>query len=473
MGALCSGPTELIRVQRHGGAGWRAAVAEMQGWRPEHEDAHFMKGGSGPSQYHVFGVLDGHGGSTAARKAAVRLAENLSQATSSPNGDLDQSIEDAFVKTDVWLRDELGGGPDTSGSTVVCGALRPTESGAFEAIIANAGDSRGLFVWRNPSVRHEASVDHKPNRADEKARIYKAEGFVTDDEVGSELVPRLDGVLAVSRGIGDFCYKKATDRPPSEQKVSCIPELYKGELQAGDLLILACDGIFDVLSNDELVEVVLAEMEAQGSENLGEVCAQILRKCFEKESKDNMTFMLIQVGVDGTAFASAEKDEVMDLHKFTDNPDESVRQSYRAFLEYCAESGKLPPEAQAILDEAADEADDFARRRRRSLGGADNDPFGEAAAREKSEYNMDDFDDPCSPKLVNKRPSEKGRNYRAFVAAADPKRFPFGDDGEEVDGPSTQADTGAGDDWDEYDRRVTLLSSDERQKAIDAASASS
>ena len=27
----------------------------------------------------------------------------------SPNGDLDQSIEDAFVKTDVWLRDELGG----------------------------------------------------------------------------------------------------------------------------------------------------------------------------------------------------------------------------------------------------------------------------------------------------------------------------------------------------------------------------
>jgi serine/threonine protein phosphatase PrpC len=435
----------------------------MQGWRPEHEDAHFMRSGSGPSQYHVFGVLDGHGGSAAARKAAGGLAENLSQATSSPKDELDQKIEDAFVQTDAWLRGELRGGSDTSGSTVVCGAIRPTESGSYDAIIANAGDSRGVFVWRNPSVRLEASVDHKPNRADEKARIYAAEGFVTDDEVGSELVPRLDGVLAVSRGIGDFCYKKAEHRPPSEQKVSCIPELYKGELQAGDLLLLACDGIFDVLSNDDLVDVVLAELEARGSDNLGDVCAQILRKCFEKESKDNMTMMIIQVGVDGTAFASAA-DEVLDLHKYHENPDDSVRQSYKAFLEYCAEAGTLPPEAQAILDEPEAPQVDRRGNVRAALGlggaGDRDDPFGELDTREK-EYRFDpnDFDDPCSPKLVNKPPSTKGRNYRAFVEAAGAGRRDEPDLDEAPSGSAT-----ADEDWNEYDRRVTLLAGADREK---------
>jgi hypothetical protein len=33
MGQISSAPVELIRVQRCGGAGWRAAAAEMQGWR--------------------------------------------------------------------------------------------------------------------------------------------------------------------------------------------------------------------------------------------------------------------------------------------------------------------------------------------------------------------------------------------------------------------------------------------------------
>jgi hypothetical protein len=301
-------------------------------------------------------------------------------------------------------------------------------------------------------------VDHKPNRADEKARIYAAEGFVTDDEVGSELVPRLDGVLAVSRGIGDFCYKKAKVLPPSEQKVSCIPELYKGELKAGDLLILACDGIFDVLSNDELVEVVLKEMEAQGSENLGEVCAQILRTCFDKESKDNMTMMLIQVGVDGTASASAA-DEVLDLYKYHEHQDESVKQSYKAFLEYCAESGTLPPDAQAILDEPPEPSSTG----RRGSGAS----LGDMGLLDKPEYDMSDFDDPCSPKLVNKPASTKGRNFHAFVQAAKP---PSGTEVELDEPPSGAADE---DPSERTDRRVTLISMDDRRKADAAREANS
>ena len=45
MGQISSAPVELIRVQRCGGAGWRGAAAEMQGWRADHEDAHFVADG--------------------------------------------------------------------------------------------------------------------------------------------------------------------------------------------------------------------------------------------------------------------------------------------------------------------------------------------------------------------------------------------------------------------------------------------
>ena len=50
----------------------------------------------------------------------------------------------------------------------------------------------------------------------------------------------------MSRGLGDFAYKADGRLAPGDQKVSCAPEFYGAELRAGDLLILACDGVFDV-----------------------------------------------------------------------------------------------------------------------------------------------------------------------------------------------------------------------------------
>eukprot|EP00629_Pelagomonadales_sp_RCC1024_P017772 CAMPEP_0119272218 /NCGR_PEP_ID=MMETSP1329-20130426/8478_1 /TAXON_ID=114041 /ORGANISM="Genus nov. species nov., Strain RCC1024" /LENGTH=325 /DNA_ID=CAMNT_0007272273 /DNA_START=148 /DNA_END=1125 /DNA_ORIENTATION=- len=74
MGQISSAPVELVRVQRRGGVHWRGAVAEMQGWRADHEDAHFSRDGGGG--FSLFGVLDGHGGREAARVAArPRLPE--------------------------------------------------------------------------------------------------------------------------------------------------------------------------------------------------------------------------------------------------------------------------------------------------------------------------------------------------------------------------------------------------------------
>ena len=80
MGQISSAPVELIRVQRCGGAGWRGAAAEMQGWRADHEDAHFVADG-GEDGTSLFGVLDGHGGRAAAREAAHLSLIHISEPT--------------------------------------------------------------------------------------------------------------------------------------------------------------------------------------------------------------------------------------------------------------------------------------------------------------------------------------------------------------------------------------------------------
>ena len=70
-----------------------------------------------------------------------------------------------------------------------------TESNLY---CANSGDSRGILVKKSGEVI-ELSHDHKPTQDTELARIKKAGGFVEDN--------RVQGVIAVSRAIGDWEYK--------------------------------------------------------------------------------------------------------------------------------------------------------------------------------------------------------------------------------------------------------------------------
>ncbi|CAD7972158.1 unnamed protein product [Amoebophrya sp. A120] len=151
-----------------------------------------------------------------------------------------------------------------------------------------------------------ASIDHKPSRKCEFDRIIKAGGSVSgmDGQQGFlSDCPRLDGNLAVSRGFGDFQYKMDFKLPASEQKVSCHPELFSmHDLDAGDLVILACDGIFDVMSNEDLISFVVERYHmlqpkyTRREDLLAEICGRCVQHCLGRDSKDNMTMMIIQLG---------------------------------------------------------------------------------------------------------------------------------------------------------------------------------
>jgi hypothetical protein len=154
----------------------------------------------------------------------------------------------------------------------------------------------------------------------------------------------------VSRSFADFQYKQGDDKKPGEQKVSCVPELYFNTLDAGDIVLLACDGIFDVMSTDELVEMVLARIPQNGPSpvDLGVIAADVLRECLKKDSKDNMTLIIAEVG---TGFSEEPvPDEIQGVEKLETIEEEAVKTLYYKFLEYCAECGTVPDDVRAILD---------------------------------------------------------------------------------------------------------------------------
>jgi protein phosphatase 2C family protein 2/3 len=109
-----------------------------------------------------------------------------------------------------------------------------------EIICANAGDSRSVLSKKGKAK--DLSVDHKPDIPSEKRRIERANGFVEEN--------RVNGMLALSRSMGDFEYKSNTIMKPEDQIITAFPEITIEKITSEtDFIICACDGIWDCLSS--------------------------------------------------------------------------------------------------------------------------------------------------------------------------------------------------------------------------------
>lgn len=102
------------------------------------------------------------------------------------------------------------------------------------------GDSR--CVASIEGIADPLSTDHKPCDPLEKERIISAGGFVE--------LNRVNGNLALSRAVGDFAFKQNMDIDPEDQIVSGCPDVVSRSVsESWEFMVLACDGIWDVLSN--------------------------------------------------------------------------------------------------------------------------------------------------------------------------------------------------------------------------------
>lgn len=135
----------------------------------------------------------------------------------------------------------------------------------------NCGDSRTLLCKNGQVVFY--TEDHKPFNPREKERIQNAGGSV--------MLQRVNGSLAVSRALGDFDFKEVDWRPQTEQLVSPEPEVYELKRSPEDeFLILACDGVWDAIGNEELCAFVRSRLQV--CDDLRDICTQVIDLCLYK-----------------------------------------------------------------------------------------------------------------------------------------------------------------------------------------------
>ncbi|KIK67432.1 hypothetical protein GYMLUDRAFT_37555 [Collybiopsis luxurians FD-317 M1] len=146
----------------------------------------------------------------------------------------------------------------------------PPENSRRILYCANAGDARGVLCRAGKAVR--LTYDHKGSDKQEAKRITDAGGFVMGG--------RVNGVLAVTRSLGDSSMKEFVVGAPFTTETELCDE--------DEFLILACDGLWDVIGDQAAVNQIKAFDDAQAASQ------HLLRYALNNHTTDNVTVVVVR-----------------------------------------------------------------------------------------------------------------------------------------------------------------------------------
>lgn len=228
---------------------------------------------NGYSKQALFGVFDGHGGPKAAEFAAKNLNKNIMDEVSSRCQEgTETAIRNGYLTTDEeFLKQNVNGGACCVTALIHQGNL----------VVSNTGDCRA--VMSRGGVAEALTSDHQPSRKDEKDRIEALGGYV-DCCHG---VWRIQGSLAVTRGIGDGHLKQLVIAEPETKVLKIEPEC--------EFLILASDGLWDKVTNQEAVDAVHPSCVGVGKLDPLSACKKLVELSLSRGSVDDTSVMIIQL----------------------------------------------------------------------------------------------------------------------------------------------------------------------------------
>lgn len=223
----------------------------------------------------MFGVFDGHLGTYAADFAVDHLQARLKRAGlfGAPQKKPSQIIAETIQAMDDELCGVLWDLKKPDGSTVTVAHVSPTGL----LTVCWLGDSRAI-LGRGDGSHVALTKDHKPDDEDELIRIEAAGGHVS-----FKGVYRVNGVLAMSRSIGDVVLKRP-NKAVSNQAAVTVRQLEPGD----EFLILASDGLWDVCSND------LAARTCRSCKTPQEAATKLMRIAKTNNTRDNTTIMCVR-----------------------------------------------------------------------------------------------------------------------------------------------------------------------------------
>ncbi|CAM9633145.1 unnamed protein product [Ectocarpus sp. 6 AP-2014] len=240
-----------LREDIHEDLGVSLVACSLKGWRKTQEDTSAIVINLGGRKDMLgVGVFDGHSGQEASKYVAENMWNQVIATTEWGHGDIAGALKAAFLAVDANMqRDKV-----CHGTTAVVAVLTPGN-----LYVANCGDSRAVLC--KEGVATAMSTDHKPCVYTERSRVIRCGGQqVIPGEFGGVARVTAPGsmvAMATSRSLGDFHFKRNYNADQSEQVVSPAAEVVCVRRALGDeFLILGTDGVWDVLSNQEVGDMM-------------------------------------------------------------------------------------------------------------------------------------------------------------------------------------------------------------------------
>ncbi|KAM0940878.1 putative protein-serine/threonine phosphatase [Dioscorea sansibarensis] len=200
-----------------------------------------------------------------------------------------------------------------------------------DLVIGNIGDSRAVLGTRDHNdclLAVQLTVDLKPNLPREAERIKKCKGRVfalrDEPEVARVWLPHSDSPgLAMARAFGDFCLK--------DFGLISVPEIsYRRLTERDEFVVLATDGVWDVLSNKEVVDIVAsATTRSIAARSLVESAVRAWRFKYPTSKVDDCAVVCLFLDSDTSISASNHKtseqgDDLLDMTEVGNDKEEMV-----------------------------------------------------------------------------------------------------------------------------------------------------
>jgi serine/threonine protein phosphatase PrpC len=247
------------------------------------------------------GVFDGHGGGSISKilvdKEKINIGKYFCNISSPIANKLSPSkifnkkiIEPLFIRIQEKLKNYyIQSNNMGSTANIILIYPRNEKKDKFGLKVINLGDSRSV-ICNEHNIGNQLSLDHKPHLLSDRNRILEMGGEIEYSNDGDD--PRING-MSVSRSFGDL----------DNKYVSQIPDIFDYNLSNDKFLILGCDGVWDVLQNQEVVDFVLekyndiirakkplSEFKGRSEYNIAHKLADY---AINKGSTDNISVMII------------------------------------------------------------------------------------------------------------------------------------------------------------------------------------
>jgi len=281
--------------------------SSLKGLRPQNEDElHYINNLSNNNKdyknYLCAGVFDGHGGGGVSSLLVKKInifKYFIDKLTKDISNKKDYNkfiikVYDTIQKS--LINNEIKA--NKMGSTALISVIYPYNDN-YRLKIINLGDCRAVICNKN-NIGIALTIDHKPNQWIEKYRITNLGGII---EYSLRDDPRISG-LSVSRSFGDLDCKF----------ISQEPDIFDYIINNDKFMIMACDGLWDVMSNQEAIDYVIEcllrenkvkidkKMEIEGYNSLenkehttktNNIAYQLAKYALDKGSQDNLLIIIL------------------------------------------------------------------------------------------------------------------------------------------------------------------------------------